>query len=77
MLKTLLECHENQDINMSTAPSPPKKQKKIKKKQQDVTKMNLEVHMLDFLSISNKFYTNICHYGIVLPYSAATCGAVV
>ena len=32
MLKTLLECHENQDINMSTAPSPPKKQKKTKKK---------------------------------------------
>ena len=73
MLKTLLECHENQDINMSTAPSPPKKQKKKK----NVTKMNLEVHMLYFLSISNKFYTNICHYGIVLPYSAATCGAVV
>ena len=32
MLKTLLECHENQDINMSTAPSPPKKQKKKQEK---------------------------------------------
>ena len=31
MLKTLLECHENQDINMSTAPSPPKKQKKTRR----------------------------------------------